>query len=146
MKFFSNPRAKRNTALVVLFAWAFALASGVANACLLQERGTLHHAAVVVPSQIGAPASLATHLVGAASDHDDNAEISTASCLKVCDDGSQSPIKQPSTADPLELFPAILVVSGSAVPTIVLPSLSADVSKPPLKGRPFRYRYSRLTL
>jgi len=35
MKLFFNIRAKRNAALMVLLVWVFALASGVANACLL---------------------------------------------------------------------------------------------------------------
>ena len=39
MKTFSSIRAKRSTAFVVRVAWLFALASGVANACLLEEHG-----------------------------------------------------------------------------------------------------------
>ena len=38
MKLFPNTRAKRNTAFMVLLVWLFALASGVANACLLEAR------------------------------------------------------------------------------------------------------------
>ena len=36
MKFRSNTRAKRHTAFMVLLAWRFALASGIANACSLE--------------------------------------------------------------------------------------------------------------
>lgn len=37
MKFFTETRTKRNTAFVVLLVMLFALASGVANACLLNS-------------------------------------------------------------------------------------------------------------
>ena len=43
MKLFSNPRAKRSTVFMVLLTWLFALASGVANACLLQAQETHAH-------------------------------------------------------------------------------------------------------
>jgi hypothetical protein len=40
MKLFSNIRSKRSIAFIALLVWVFALASGVANACLLEARGT----------------------------------------------------------------------------------------------------------
>ena len=43
MKLFSNPRAERSTVFMVLLAWLFGLASGVANACLLQAQETHAH-------------------------------------------------------------------------------------------------------
>jgi hypothetical protein len=36
-------RTKRNTGFVVLWVWLFALASGVANACLIQAEGIPGH-------------------------------------------------------------------------------------------------------
>ncbi len=39
----SNARAKRNTASMMLLVLLFALTSGVANACLMQERATHNH-------------------------------------------------------------------------------------------------------
>ena len=38
-----NSRTRRNTACAMLFVWLFALASGVANACLLEPRGVHDH-------------------------------------------------------------------------------------------------------
>lgn len=50
MKLFSNTGAKRNTAFVVLPGSPFALASGVANACLLEVRETHDRGATVSAS------------------------------------------------------------------------------------------------
>ena len=44
MNSFSNHRAKRNTTLVALLVWVFALASGMVNACLLEMPGKHAHA------------------------------------------------------------------------------------------------------
>ena len=38
-----NSRTRRNTACAMLFVWPFALASGVANACLLEPHGVDDH-------------------------------------------------------------------------------------------------------
>jgi hypothetical protein len=146
MTLFSKARAKRNTAFVVLFAWVFALASGVVNACFLQERGTLHHVAVVSTSHNGSSASLAAGRVGAMADQDDGADFSKVPCLKVCVDGSQSLIKQQSTFDPTDLGLALLVTTISAAPPVLLASRGVDALQPPPAERPLRYRYSRLTL
>ncbi|MEP6964245.1 MAG: hypothetical protein ABI845_02070, partial [Polaromonas sp.] len=66
MKLLFNRRAKRNTAFMVLLVWLFALASGVANACLLEARQTHSHIATlsqaaehpsaIVPGHTGAVA------------------------------------------------------------------------------------------
>ena len=70
MKSFSNHRAKRNTPFVAMLVWAFALASGMANACLLETPGKHAH--------IGA---------------------SQESCLKACGDGSNAQIKLQAGVD-----------------------------------------------
>ncbi|KWT91658.1 MULTISPECIES: hypothetical protein [unclassified Variovorax] len=38
MKLFSTIRTKRNTAFFAMLVWLFVLASGIANACLLEVR------------------------------------------------------------------------------------------------------------
>ena len=47
MKFSYSIPAKRHIVFVVLLTWLFALASGVANACLLEALGTHGHDATV---------------------------------------------------------------------------------------------------
>ena len=73
MKLFSTTRTKRNTAFVVLLGWLFALASGVANACLLEtpEMHSIAARAEAAPMTSHAPAELVGHL-GATVDHDDS--------------------------------------------------------------------------
>ena len=56
MKLFFNARAMRSTSLMVLLVllvWLFALASGVANACLLETRQTHLHIATAAQNDAG---------------------------------------------------------------------------------------------
>ena len=136
MKFFAHTRSKRHTAFVVLLVWLFALASGVANACLLQTQEL----------QSNLPAQLAGHL-GASSGHHDDADNTKESCLKVCADGTHSLVKVPSGVDHTDPGPAPLV-------TILWTESTLEISVPrrlddlaiPIAGPPFRVRYSRLAL
>jgi hypothetical protein len=148
MKPFSNTRTKRNTALVMLVVWLFALASGVANACLLEARGTHSHDAPVTQSSAteARPEISAGH-GGVIASHDAGADASKVSCLKVCDDGSQSLPKQPSSfnvTDPgLALF--VTVVWTAAVLDLPAPSGANDLGHA-VPTLPVRTRFSRLAL
>jgi hypothetical protein len=144
MKLFSNTRSKRNTAFVVLWVWLFALASGVANACLLEARGTHGHGPAVSGS--GTAMATATSVGHVGADHDDDPGASKALCLKVCDDGSQSPVKQQSAFDLADSGLPLLVrvVWTAAVPVVSAPSRMDDLPSTP--GLAIRVRYSRLAL
>jgi hypothetical protein len=147
MKLFSNTRAKRSTAFVVLLVWLFALASGVANACLLEARGTHGHGATVSTFAAALATAISAGHVGAVADHNDDSDASKAPCLKVCDDGSQSLVKQQTTFDLTDPGLAFLVrgvwtAAGSAV---AAPRRMDDL-QPSTPGLPIRVRYSRLAL
>ena len=148
MKPFFNSRTKRNTAFAVLLVWLFALASGVANACLLEARGTHSHGAPVTQSSAAeARPEISAGHAGVIASHDVGADASRAVCLKVCDDGSQSLPKQPSSfnvTDPgLALF--VTVVWTAAVLDHPAPSRVNDLGHA-VPTLPVRTRFSRLAL
>ena len=69
-----NTRTRRNTACVMLFVWLFALASGLANDCLLEARGIGDHASPLShPSATGTPLGIAgDHAEGPTQDDGDS--------------------------------------------------------------------------
>ncbi len=150
MKPFSNRRTKRNTTFVAMLVWAFALASGMANACLLETPGQHAH--------IGAGHSANAHHVHASDatpgdvlavddDHDDDADASKDSCLKACDDGSSAQVKVQTGVNLTDPGLALLLALAwnAATPVASAPS-RFDELLVPVVGPPFRLRYSRLTL
>jgi hypothetical protein len=153
MKLFSNSRTKRNTVFVVLLVWLFAVASGVANACLLETPGTHSHVATAGASETAhVPAVLAGHAVavtghGEGDGHGDDADNTKASCLKVCDDGSKSLVKLQSAFDLTDpgIAPLVAIVWDAETPVVAGPLRLEDL-QPPIAGPPFRVRYSRLAL
>jgi hypothetical protein len=147
MKLFANTRIKRNTAFVVLLVWLFALASGVANACLL-ETPELHSKAVngSAPTTSGAPADRVGHL-GASAGHDDDSDSTKESCLKVCDDGTHTLPSAYSSVDHTDPGPAPLVATlWTGSPQVVSALRRLGDLAIPIVGPPFRVRYSRLAL
>ena len=147
MNLFSNPRAKRTTAFVVLLVWLFAVASGVANACLLEAPGVHSHGATARWAKTGqAPVQLAGH-AGAVDDHDDDSDSPKESCLKVCDDGSKAPVKLHTGFDLTDpgMAPLVAVAWNAASPVVSGPCRRVDL-QPPIAGPPVRVRYSRLAL
>lgn len=147
MKLFSNTRAKRNATFMVLLVWLSALASGVANACLLEARVPHSHIATAEYSgAANAPAVLPSH-AGDVSDHDDGSHAAKAPCLKVCDDGSHSlpkPDLKVAQPDPGPA-PLVAVLWTPAMPVILAPGQEDDL-QPAIPGLPIRVRYSRLAL
>ncbi len=147
MKLYSNIRIKRHAAFVVLLVLLFALASGVANACLLEERGAHSHgatteyplAALKLTTEHGHPQAVA--------DHDDDSLPAKAPCLKACDDGSRSMPKQDLT----------VVQADPGPPPLVAVLWTEATPAPPMSDRldrvqyvipelPIRVRYLRLAL
>lgn len=148
MKFFADARTKRNTAFVVLLVWLFALASSVANACLLETNEPRHAMAAKesAPPTSHAPAELPAQL-GANAGHHDDSDGTKESCLKVCDDGTRALPKAYSSVDHNDPGPAPLVATlWTASPHVVSAPRRADDWAIPIFGPPLRVRYSRLAL
>lgn len=146
MKLFSSACVKRNTAFMVLLMWLFALASGLANACLLEARQTHSHIATAVsPEAAQASVILPAH-AGAVADGVGESHFK-APCLKVCDEGARSFPKQDSTVAQTDPGPALLVLVlwGTVAP--VIPTLyQMDHEQPATPELPIRVRFSRLTI
>lgn len=111
MKFLADTCTRRKTAFAMLLVWVFALASGVANACLLERPG--HHSRAVkgaVATAVQAPAELVTHLDATAGQHND-ADSTRQSRLKACDDGRLGLPKATSGVDHADPGPPALVTT-----------------------------------
>ena len=146
MKLFSNTCVKRNGAFMVLLVWLFALVSGVANACLLEERGTHSHVATAGYSEAAQASVILPAHAGAVADHVDDSHFK-APCLKVCDDGTRSFPKQDSTVAQTDPGPALLVLVlwGTVAP--VIPTLHQMVDEQPATLElPIRLRFPRLAI
>lgn len=146
MKPFSHQRTKRNTALVALLVWLFALASGMANACLLETPGKHSHAAANHSEETSHSPALLGHPV-AVDDHEDDLDASKESCLKACDDGANAPVKLQASADLADpgLAPYV-TTTWNAMASVAMVPCRFDVLWVPVVGPPLRVRYSRLTL
>ena len=142
MKPLFNSRTKRNSAFVVLVVWLFALASGVANACLVQAREMQANGSVPAHSS---PArnghAIPTVHVAAIAQHEPGLEASKSQCLKVCDDGSQSLQKQKAGLDLTHpgLAPLLAVAWSTATPVVSALGL-AVFHRPPAPGLPISVR------
>ena len=121
MKPLFNSRTRRNTAFVVLVVWLFALASGVANACLIQAREMQADGSLLAHfSPAGNGYAISTVHVGAIAQHEPGSEASKSQCLKVCDDGSRSLQKQKAGLDLTHpgLAPLLAVAWSTATPGV----------------------------
>ena len=147
MKLFSSTFAKRNTAFLVLLVWVFALALGVANACLLETRGTHGHLTDAAEPEAVATFKVSAGHAGAVVGHHDDADASRAPCLKACEDVAQSLLKQDLKAEQADPGPALLVlVLWTAATPALLPFHQSDPVQPHAPELPVRVRYSRLVL
>ena len=147
MSILPNTRTKRRTVYTLLLVWFFALGSGWANACLLQERETHWHG----PSE---DASLTAHdwrvspgHFGVDSDHAENAGPAKSACLKVCGDDTQTIVKLVSSVDLASIAMAPPTVLAWAEPLATAEQADAwlEWATPP-PGVPLRTRFSRLAL
>ena len=148
MKRFLNSRIKHTTTALVLIAWLFALASGIANACLLEEaRGTHSHAAGIEKSP---HTHAATELPEQTTDSEGDTDQSPAAkalCLDACDDRTHALPKQDASLDQPQLAPVtvIAIVWLATQPIESVVRLERDNHVGPFDV-PIRVRYSRLTL
>lgn len=146
MKLLSNTRAKRNTAFMVLLVWLFALASGLANACLLEARQTHPHIATALSPEATQTSVILPAHAGAVADGVGESHFK-APCLKVCDDGTRSFPKQDSTVAQTDPGPApLVVVLWGAVAPITPMLRQLDVEQPATPELPIRVRFSRLAI
>ena len=160
MKYFADSRSKRHTALVVLLLWLFALASGVANACLLESPGLHSHSnphanlhANLHANAAQAPAHEARHAHpqqrgdrANATGHGDP-DTSKEACLKACDDGTRTAPKAYAGVEQVDPGPPPLVARLWVTSTHIAPAPGRlEVLAGPIVGPPLRVRYSRLAL
>ena len=154
MKPFFNSSTRRNAAFAILLVWLFALGSGVANACLIQTEkshgyglGHGHESLTTHPSAAEAGHAISAAHADPMRDHDSTLTGSKSQCLKVCDDGSQSLLKQRAGFDlkHADLMP-LLPVSWATAASVVLAGGLAVIQRPPYPGLPIRIRLSRLAL
>jgi hypothetical protein len=139
MKLF-NTRNRRRVTLVVLLVWLFGVTAGVANACLLEAREGHHH---------GSPEAdeMSIGTVGAIANHGHGSEASKAPCLKFCDDGSNSLVKQQAAFDLTDPGHAPFAVSvWPVVTSAASPLVRESTLRRPPPGPPIRVRFSRLLL
>ena len=146
--YFLNRRSKRNTTLVVLLVWLFAVASGIVNACVLQAQGANTHFGTAKPFEVAHVRSASTgHTPDAADHHGDELDVSKAPCLKVCDDGTQLLIKQQTSLDLGDPGSSFLAsVFWTAVMPVVTTPRQGNGPQATAHGPPVRLRYARLTL
>ena len=146
MKLFASTDTKRKCALSMLLVWLFALASGIANGCILEtpeshsreEKGmaaTTSHA----PDELVA-------LLGTDACHHNGSDSTKESCLKVCDDGTLTLPKAYSGVDHADLGSAPLVATLWTGLPAVIPALRRHDLAEPKAAPPLRVRYSRLAL
>ena len=149
MKPFSNNHAKRSTALVAMLVWVFALAAGMANACLLEAPAAHAHAHAAKHEHAAAAQEADASTVHAMADggDDDDDGSSKEACLKTCDDGSNAPVKLKAgvaLSDPGLAF-VVAIAWNAAAPAVSASSRMNDL-QPPFVGPPCRVRYRRLAL
>ena len=126
---------------MVLLTWLFALASGVANACLFETPTAPAH---VVAAGFGEARVLAHTKAIAHDGHESSA--AEAPCLKVCDESSNALVSQPNmTQADTGPAPFVKVLWPVAVADRVAPSRTVD-PWPSATKLPLRLRYSRLAL
>lgn len=143
----ATARTRHRTASTMLVFWLFAVASGLANACLSQPGQThLHGWAASLPLEVRASMVSPGHL-GADADHPENAGTAKGACLKFCGDGAQAIVKLTAGIDHLDLpmaprwALAWTTRQAAAAPTSTWQELPA-----PSPGLPLRTRFARLAL
>ena len=145
----------RHTACVTLFAWMFALLSGVANACLIQPNaraglGSLSSQANPVVGGTAGPVTRQVqhvHHYEAVSEHDGiGGHSARQGCLKFCADKSSAVIKTPAPqAEP----PGPVVVASAQWQSAALVAATSQwlhFERPASVGPPLFLRLLRLTI
>ena len=147
MSLFPNTRTKRRTVYTMLLVWLFALGSGWANACLLQERETHLHGSSEDASLTVQASHVSPGHVGVDSDHAENAGLAKNACLKVCGDDAQTIVKLASGVDLANVAMAPPTVLTWADPLAAAEQANAWIElSAPSPSVPLRTRFSRLAL
>lgn len=131
MSLFTCAAFRRRTALLLLVAWLFALASGVAHACLLAR-----------PVQ-----DLAHHRVDHGADvaHEAPARDAGAPCKKFCADETSTLAKSHDPASADGTLPAMQTAAWRVLPEPVRPRAHRH-GPPPRPALPVAIRFLRLTI
>ena len=153
MNLFASTRTQRRIAFAVLLVWLFAVASGVANACLLEASdgspapGVHAHGAMAASAASGDPTAVPAGHVKAGDGHDDDTRAAAPICLKVYDDGSTALLKLQAPTDLSDpgMAPLVAVMWNPAVPATSGRCWRFDAQTLPA-GPPVRDRYCRLAL
>ncbi len=158
---FSNTRTHRHTALAMLLLWTLTIASGFANACLLEQPGAHPHTAAT--AHVGTQVSRHTEALDETSGavhhsqpdylqpvglqtSSDPSKTSHDACLKVCDDSARSLPKQHASSL-LDLGHMVVVaVSWSAGVATMLEHGQPNDAQVVTSRLPLRVRYARLAL
>lgn len=147
MSLLPNTRTKRRTVYTLLLVWFFALGSGWANACLLQERETHRHGASEGASLTDHASHVSPGHVGADSAHAENAGPAKSACLKACGDDNQTIVKWASSVDLANVAMVPPTVLTWDDPLDATEQANAWLELPvPSPGVPLRTRFSRLAL
>ncbi len=147
MSLFPSTRTKRRTAYTLLLVWFFALGSGWANACLLQERQTHVHGPSEDASSTAHASRVSPGHVGVDSNHSENDGPAKSACLKVCGDDTQTIVKFATSVDLASVAMAPPTVLAWADPLAAAEQDNAWLQLPaPSPGVPLRTRFSRLAL
>ena len=145
-----NIRTRRNTACAMLSVWLFALASGAANACLLEPHGVHDHGSPLSHlSASGTTLGLAgDHAQGLAHDDgDSDSGPAKESCLEAYDEGSQSLLKHAYNFDFADPGLAPLMAAAWAAEVHLAPGSGRPHDfRLPERGPPIRVLFSRLAL
>ena len=147
MSLFPNTGTKRRTVYTLLLVWFFALGSGWANACLLQERETHLHGPSEDASSTAHASRVSPGHVGVDSDHAENAGLAKSACLKVCGDDTQIIVKLVSSVDlaSVAMAPPTVLAWTDPLAAAEQPNAWLEWATPP-PGVPLRTRFSRLAL
>jgi hypothetical protein len=148
MKSFFSIHSKQRTAFAMLAVWIVTVASGVANACLLDIHGVHGHreAGEHAAAKHTPPVVQASRESGV-KDHDNDQALSQESCLKICDDSSKF-LPKPSFGFDLldvQMAPPVASVRLSTISFVAAVRASYDRS-PTAPERPARIRFLRLAL
>ena len=148
MKSFFSIHSKRRIACAMLAVWIVTVASGIANACLLDIHGVHdHHAIGEHAATTHEPLVAQAAHEGDVEDHDEDQALSKESCLKVCDDSSKFLPKPSFGFDLLDVQMAPPVASvWIATASLVASVRASDDRRPAAPERPARIRFLRLAL
>ena len=132
---------------MVLLVWLFALASGMANACLVQERATGGHGQAAHNSDTAGGTKALAGQGSATTEHGDAWQPSSAACLEVCDQVSQAPVQHQNLLDADDPGPAPLhMVAWAAQAPAADPMPRTPDTRRAIGLPPIRVKYVRLAL